>query len=93
MPEAIKDLGSLTNLFVQGNKITSLPASILEIGTIKRVTLTGNPIPTAEAEQTKILEGLKKTCEDNGGKYLGPEKPVAAAGGRKFNFGKLKGAS
>ena len=80
-PEVGK-LSSLTNLFVQGNAITELPATLKDLAAIKRVTLTGNPIPT-DTDGYKVLAAeLTAVCEKNQGKFMGPEKP--AAGANKF---------
>jgi len=86
-------LKNLTNLFVQGNKIGALPATLKDLPDIKRITLTGNPIVTTDADTAKLLGELKAMCEKNGGKMLGPEKEVAAGGGKaKFSLGKFKAA-
>ena len=54
LPDRFEGLPALTNLFVQSNKITKLPASLRALAEkgsrIKRVTLTGNPIPTDTQE-------------------------------------------
>jgi Leucine-rich repeat (LRR) protein len=42
--EQVSHLGSLTNLFLSGNKLSALPDTLTEIRGLKRIELTGNPM-------------------------------------------------
>jgi hypothetical protein len=58
LPPHLESLADFWNLFVNDNKLTSLPAWILELHSLRRLSFSGNPIPPS-LEQRQLAASVQ----------------------------------
>lgn len=58
LPPQLKSLADFWNLFVNDNKLTGLPAWILELDSLRRFSFAGNPIPPS-LEQRQLAANVQ----------------------------------
>lgn len=58
LPESIGNLKSLIRLYLYGNKISSIPESILELDSLEDLELTNNPV--VKEKKNPIIEKLRE---------------------------------
>ena len=56
LPESIGNLESLENLSLEGNLITSLPESLMDLSNLKSIYIGTNPLDKKSEEILKDLE-------------------------------------